>query len=171
MSRSHLSLLAAALAILILSPRPGFGQDALKLTAYGVRVGASIDDELTQLLIGGHVDLGRPWTNIRIQPLVTLGLGDDALSVLAAGEAHYLFPVDPNTSRVDPYVGGGVGIHHVNFDSNDAGDNNDETEVALLLAAGVDVPVRQWWKYFAEARFLIADSSIFRLEGGVTWTY
>lgn len=172
MSRSHTALLVAALAILVLSPQPGFGQNALKLTAYGVRAGASIDDDLTQLLIGGHVDLGRPWTNIRIQPLVTLGLGDDAVSVLAAGEAHYMFSVDPNTSRVDPYVGAGIGVHHVNFDEDGVADQRDDaTEVALTFAAGVDVPMRQWWKYFAEARFLLADSSIFRLEGGVTWTY
>ncbi|CAN5168814.1 hypothetical protein BH18GEM1_BH18GEM1_08390 [soil metagenome] len=170
MSRSKLAFLAAILAAPFLSARSAHGQEALTLTGYGVRAGASLDDELVQLLVGGHVDLGRPWQNVRIQPLATLGLGDDALTLLVAGEAHYLFSVDPNRSRVDPYVGGGVGVHHVNFDEDD-GDLDDSTEAVLLLTAGVDIPMRQWWKYFAETRFLIGDNAVFRVEGGVTWTY
>lgn len=159
-------------AVLALVPRPAVAQDSIELTAYGARAGISLDDDLTQLLLGGHLDLGRPWTNIRLQPLVTLGLGDDALSILAGGELHYLIPVDRTESRFDPYVGGGLALHHVNFDDDDLDDvDDDSSEVALLLTGGVDIPVRQWWGYFAEARFLIADQSVFRLEGGVTWTY
>ena len=94
--------------------------------------------------------------------------GDDAISFVVGGEAHYLFPVDPNESRVDPYAGGGLALLHVNRDE-DEGD--DDTELALVLTGGLDIPMRTWWKYFAEAKFLIADESIFRLEGGVTWTY
>lgn len=169
MSRAQLALLGAALVALFLLPPPAAGQEALTLTGYGVRAGASLDDDLTQLLVGGHVDLGRPWQNVRIQPLATLGFGDDALSLLVAAEAHYLFPVDPNRSRVDPYAGGGVGFHHINFDEDQGED--DSTEVALLLVGGVDVPMRRYWKYFGEARFLLGDNSVFRLEGGVTWTY
>ena len=161
----------ATLLLAVLLPGPLSAQERLDLTAYGVRVGASLDDDLTQLLVGGHLDLGRPYENLRVQPLLTLGLGDDAISFLVAGEAHYLFPVDPGRSRVDPYAGGGVGLHHVNFEDDAGVDDDDSTEAALLLVAGVDVPMRTWWGYFGEARFLIADSSIFRLEGGVTWTY
>ncbi|HUP01763.1 MAG TPA: hypothetical protein VM737_09635 [Gemmatimonadota bacterium] len=169
MSRANSLHLAAVLLLGVLFPRPAVAQEWLALTTYGVRAGASLDDDLTQLLLGGHVDIGRPYENIRIQPLITLGLGDDALSFLIAGEAHYLFPVDPNRSRVDPYAGGGLGLHHVNFD--DDADHDDSTEVALLLTAGADIPMRTWWGYFAEARFLIGDNSIFRVEGGITWVY
>ncbi|MGH7572683.1 MAG: hypothetical protein ACREMK_12720 [Gemmatimonadota bacterium] len=166
MSRAPL-ILAAVLALVL--PAGPLHAQALELYGYGVRAGVSLDDDLTQFLLGGHLDLGRPWERVRIQTPLVLGLGDDAISFLVGGEAHYLFPVDPNESRVDPYVGGGLGLLHVNRDE-DAGDD-DDTEVALILLGGIDVPMRTWWKYFVEGKFLIADNSIFRLEGGVTWTY
>ncbi|MGH7551205.1 MAG: hypothetical protein ACREMD_15165 [Gemmatimonadota bacterium] len=167
MSRAPI-VLAAALAVL-LPAVPLHAQEALELNGYGVRAGVSLDDDLTQFLLGGHLDLGRPWERVRIQTPLVLGLGDDAISFLVGGEAHYLFAVDPTESRVDPYVGGGLGLLHVNRDE-DAGDD-DDTEVALILLGGIDVPMRTWWKYFVEGKFLLADNSIFRLEGGVTWTY
>ena len=99
--------------------------------------------------------------------LEDMGPGDDALSLMLAGELHYLFPVDPARSRVEPYAGAGLGLSHVNFDSE--GRDDDSTEIALLLAGGVDVPVQRWWGWFGEVRFQIADESLFRLEGGINW--
>jgi hypothetical protein len=149
-------------------PSDSRSQD-LQIMAYGVRAGATLDDDLTQLLIGGQVDAGRLADNVRLQPFVTLGLGDDALSFMLAGELHYLFPVDPARSRVEPYAGAGLGLSHVNVDRDGADD--DSTEIALLLAGGVDVPVQRWWGWFGEVRFQIADESLFRLEGGLNWQY
>ena len=149
-------------------PAPVQGQD-LGLMSYGIRAGASLDDDLTQLLIGGQVDAGRLAENLRLQPFVTLGFGDDALSFMLAGEVHYLFPIDPARSRVEPYAGAGLGLSHVNYDR--VGDDDDTTEIALLLAGGVDVPVQRWWGWFGEVRFQIADESLFRLEGGLNWQY
>jgi hypothetical protein len=147
-------------------PASARSQD-LRLTAYGIRAGASLDDDLTQLLIGGQVDAGRLGENVRLQPFLTLGVGDDALSIMLAGELHYLFPVDPARSRVEPYAGAGLGLSHVNYDR--PGRDDDSTEIALLLAGGVDVPVDRWWGWFGEVRFQIADESLFRVEGGLNW--
>lgn len=144
------------------------GQD-LGLMAYGIRAGASLDDDLTQFLIGGQVDAGRLAENVRLQPFVTLGFGDDAFSFMLAGEVHYLFPIDPARSRIEPYAGAGLGFSHVNYDR--VGRDDDTTEVALLLAGGIDVPVQRWWGWFGEVRFQIADESLFRLEGGLNWQY
>jgi hypothetical protein len=141
----------------------------LGVMAYGVRAGASLDDDLTQLLVGGQVDVGRLAENVRLQPFATIGFGDDALSVMLAAEAHYLFPVDPARSRIEPYAGAGLGLSHVNYDR--AGRDDDTTEIALLLAGGIDVPVQRWWGWFGEVRFQIADESLFRLEGGLNWQY
>ena len=52
--------------------------------SYGIRAGASLDDDLTQLLVGGQVDAGRLAENVRLQPFLTLGFGDDALSFMLA---------------------------------------------------------------------------------------
>lgn len=169
------SFVAAILALPGLGPAPALAQDSIELTAYGLRAGASLDDELTQLLVGGHLDLGRPHENLRVQSLLTLGFGDDALSFLVGGELHYLFDTDP-AARIAPYAGGGLGLHHINVDEDELDhdedlERDDSTEAALLLTAGFDVPAARWWGWFAEARFLIADESVFRLEGGVTWLY
>jgi len=166
MSRASI-VLAAAIAFLAPTPA-ALAQESVTLSGYGVRAGVSLDDELTQFLVGGHLDLGRPWERVRIQTPLVLGFGDDAISFVVGGEAHYLFAVDPAESRIDPYAGGGLALLHVNRDE-DEGD--DDTELALVLTGGVDIPMRTWWKYFVEGKFLIADESIFRLEGGVTWTY
>jgi hypothetical protein len=158
-------LLIAGLPLL---PAIAHGQD-LGLMSYGIRAGASLDDDLTQLLVGGQVDAGRLAENLRLQPFVTVGFGDDALSFMLAGEVHYLFPVDPARSRIEPYAGAGLGLSHVSYDR--VGRDDDTTEIALLLAGGVDVPVQRWWGWFGEVRFQIADESLFRLEGGLNWQY
>jgi hypothetical protein len=149
-------------------PSSARAQD-LGLTAYGIRVGASLDDDLTQLLVGGQVDVGRLAENVRLQPFATFGFGDDALTIMLAGEVHYLFPVDPARSRIAPYAGAGVGLSYVDYDR--VGSNDDTTEVALLLVGGIDVPVQRWWGWFGEVRFQIADESLFRLEGGLNWKH
>lgn len=164
MSRAlFLSLLVASATAMLAVPKAQ-AQD-LRLMAYGFRSGLVLDDDLFQLLIGGQADLGRLDDNVRLQPFLTLGIGDDALTMLVAGEVHYLFPVEADY-RFLPYAGGGIGLHHVDFD-----DDGEDTEVALLLAAGADVPVQRWWGYFVEGRFVIEDDALFRLEAGVNWQY
>jgi len=166
MSRTPYALICATV-MLAAVPNAAHAQNGLELMGYGFRAGASLDDELTQFLVGGHLDLGRPYDNLRVQSVITAGFGDDAFSFLLGGEAHYLFPVS-STSSVEPYAGGGIGLHHINRDSDR---DDDTTEAALLLTIGFDVPASRWWGYFGEARFLVADESVFRLEGGVTWLY
>lgn len=167
MARALASCLLIA-GLLSLAASSARAQD-LQVMAYGVRAGASLDDDLTQFLAGGQIDLGRLADNVRLQPFATLGVGDDALSFMLAGEVHYLFPVDPARSRVEPYAGAGLGLSHVNYDRT--GRDDDSTEIALLLTGGMDVPVQRWWGWFGEVRFQIADESLFRLEGGINWQY
>lgn len=165
MPRLLLAIVSAAALVLVWPTAPGHAQD-LRLTGYGLRAGASLDDDLTQFLVGGHVDLGRLANDLRLQPSLTVGFGDDALSLLLAGEVHYLFPVDPTASRVEPYVGAGVGLSHVDFDESD-----EDTEAVLLVTGGIESPIRRWLRVFGEGRFVIADETVFRLEGGLTWAY
>lgn len=161
-----LALVSFLVPAVMIGPATGHAQD-LRLTGYGLRTGASLDDDLTQFLIGGHIDLGRLARDVRFQPFLTAGFGDDALSLLLAGEVHYLFPVNPSTSTIEPYVGAGVGLNHVDFD--DPGD--DDTEAALLVVGGIESPIQRGLRLFGEARFVIADQTVFRLETGLTWAY
>ncbi len=153
------------LAVLALGAAHSARAQEVRLNAYGLRTGVVLDDELVQLLVGGQVDLGTIANDIRLQPFLTVGIGDDAISLLAAGEAHYLFLVEEG-SRVEPYAGGGVGVQHIDFDGAD-----EETEIALTLVGGADIPAGRYWGYFVEGRIVIADDSIFRVEGGFNWRY
>ncbi len=173
MLRTPYVLICATVAMLAADPNAARAQNGLELMGYGFRAGASLDDALTQFLVGGHLDLGRPYDSLRVQTVITAGFGDDAFSFLLGGEAHYLFPVSA-TSSIEPYAGGGLGLHHINRDRivvDDIDIDSDSTEAALLLVVGFDVPASRWWGYFVEGRFLVADESVFRLEGGVTWLY
>lgn len=138
----------------------------LSLHAYGVRAGVSLDEDLSQVLVGGHADFDGLAPNVRVQPLMTVGVGDDALSLLLGGEVHYVFPSDTERGDVSPYLGGGVALHRVDFD-----DAEDQTDAALLVTGGIDVPVERWWGWFVEGRFVIEDDTIFRVEGGLNWRY
>lgn len=150
---------------LVLVAAPSARAQEIRLNAYGLRAGAILDDDLVQLLVGGQADLGTLADNIRFQPFLTVGIGDDAISLLVAGEAHYLFPVQEGAT-VEPYAGGGVGVQHIDFD--DAG---EDTEVALSIVAGADIPAARYWGYFVEGRIVIADDTLFRVEGGLNWRY
>lgn len=167
---SRVSVIALLGAVVLVSFPAGASGQSLRLTAYGLRAGATLDDELTQFTFGGHADLGRLTPNTRLQPLLTMSVGDGAFGVLAGSEIHYLFPVGASSSRLEPYLGGGVGLSHLDFDGNRNG-GSDQTEIALLLTGGVEVPVRPWWGTFFELRFQVMDESIFRAEAGMNWRY
>lgn len=164
MSRALLALVLTAPLLGTTAP-PALAQ-SLELNAFGVRGGLSLDDDLTQILIGLHADFGGLDPAIRLRPLVSVGADDDALSLLAGGEAHWRVPVDPSRTRYEPYIGGGVALFHVDPDEGDS-----STDAALLVTGGVDVPVERWWGWFAEAKFVVYDDFVLRLEGGVNWTY
>lgn len=161
----------ALLVLLLAVPvgTAGLARDAtaqtLTLDAYGVRAGLSLDDDLVQLLVGGHADLVGFADDLRLRPLLTVGVGDDALTILAGGEVHWLVALEEE-SRFEPYVGGGIGLFHLDPDRG-----GSDTDAALLVTGGVDVPVERWWGWFAEGKFVIADEAVFRLEGGVNWKY
>ena len=164
MSRAFFMTLFFALGLLLGTAGIARAQE-IRLNGYGLRSGVVLDDDLVQILVGGQADLGLIANSIRFQPLVTIGIGDDALSLFAAAEAHYLFPVRAGAA-VEPYAGGGIGVQHIDFDND-----GEDTEVALSIVAGADIPAARYWGYFVEGRFVIADASIFRLEGGLNWRY
>lgn len=172
MARPLTSLLFASLALGAMAG--SLSAQQIEMHAYGIRGGISLEDDLTQVLVGGHADLSGLAPNVRLVPLFTVGAGDDALTLLFAGEAHYLFPLEDRSQRYQPYAGGGIGLHHIARDDpgDDAVDlDNDDTDIALLVTGGVEVPVQRWWGWFAEGRFVIQDDTIFRLEAGVNWLY
>jgi opacity protein-like surface antigen len=137
----------------------------IKLRGWGLRVGLADDPD--QIVGGAHWDLGRIVENLRLQPNVELGVGDDDLTLFGSIPVHYLFQID---SDFTPYVGGGVVLGVVEHDRPEqAGGDDTEVEGGLRVIGGLQW-LRKSGKPFAiEMNLGIGD--IHDLQIKVAWTF
>lgn len=143
---------------------------------WGPRVGVTIDPD--QIHFGGHVDFGNFAEHIRFQPNIEIGFGDNLTIFALNFEAAYRFQ-----SRWDvwtPYLGGGLGINFMSWDSHDAGEGNltagvadhrddSETEIGLNLLGGIEKGLKNGHRFFLEGKLGLADSPDFKVTAG--WTF
>lgn len=122
-------LLALALTAI---PAPAAAQD-IAYRGWGIRGGASDDPD--QVLVGAHLNLGEFIPNLRFQPSLELGFGDDHQTLILTAPALYRFPIDGFTL----YGGGGLAL---GIDRDDEGRNEEETEFVIspALAGGIEWP-------------------------------
>lgn len=89
-----------------------------------------------------------------------------------SADAHYLFPTGYS---VEPYLGGGLGLHLLNgrgefIDDTFVEDLLDTVSPALNLLGGVNVPLGRSLQLMTEARFvLVSDVQYASLVVGGTW--
>jgi opacity protein-like surface antigen len=135
------------------------------LRAWGPRVGFSDDPD--QVLVGAHFDLGELVDNLRFQPNVQLGFGDDATTIFATAAVHYHFDVAGN---FEPYAGGGVSAGWINVDlpDNAQGDDSD-FEAGFQATGGVEWPLRGGNSVFVELNLGFGD--IHDTQIVVGWTF
>lgn len=100
---------------------------------WGPRLGAGDDPD--QLLIGIHQDLGEIVENLRFQPSLDVGLGDDHTLVSAVLPVHWRFPGRANTV---PYVGGGLLLAWIDRDPPGRRRGDSDFEIAPIFVAGVE---------------------------------
>lgn len=137
------------------------------LRGWGVRVGLGVDPD--QALVGIHWDLGEFIPQLRFQPDIELGVGDDALTFYATAPVHYLFRVNADFT---PYAGGGIALGVVNVDlPEQAQGDEDETsfEAGARAIGGLEWTLKNGNPFAIEANFGVGDVHDFQVK--VLWTF
>jgi len=100
---------------------------------WGFRLGAGDDPD--QILVGVHQDLGEIVENLRFQPSLDVGIGDDHTLVSGVLPVHYRFS---SRSGATPYLGGGLLLAWIDRDRPGRGESDSDFEIAPLLVGGIE---------------------------------
>lgn len=122
----------------------------------GLRAGLSANPD--QFFFGGHYVTRPVWKQLRFQPNVEAGFGDDRTVVAFNVEFSYWMPVNSDWKA---YVGGGPAMNL--FSRDDEG--NDDIGPGLTVLAGF----RQRSGVFFEVKVGAFDSPEFKLAVGYTF--
>lgn len=142
---------------------------------WGPRVGVSEDPD--QVFAGAHFDLGEFTKNLRWQPSVELGVGDDRVALYGNFMVAYYFPVK---AAVTPYAGAQVVAAFLDYDPDPAdpgngnGNNDDledgfNVEVGLAAVGGIETKLKSGTRFLAELQVGVADAPDLRVLVG--WTF
>lgn len=115
-----IGLIGIFVAIAVLSFGTASAATNLGLEGWGLRAGLSIDPD--QVIVGGHLDLGRFADSIHFMPNLTAGFGDDFTIVAISPDVLYTFPVEDIGHL---YAGGVLTLQWIDF--------NDDTDTELGL--------------------------------------
>ena len=131
----RLILLAVALFTLATAVQ---AQGGPSFRGWGVRAGVS--DRPDQFLVGVQADFGELIENLRFEPNVELGVGDDQRILSLGAPVFYRWP---ESGAFDFYGGGGIALGFVDRDEAEEPGEDDGLEfvIAPMLAAGLAWPV------------------------------
>jgi len=120
---------------------------------WGLRIGLADDPD--QVVGGVHFNLGEFIPNLRFQPDVQLGLGDDHTTLYGTAPVYYYFGTE---TRFTPYAGGGLTLGFVDRDLP-AGSNADDTsfEVGVKATGGLEWSKKNGRAFFLELSLGIGD--------------
>lgn len=129
------ALCAAALAALLAAPAAA--QD-IGFNTWGLRAGAGDDPD--QIVFGVQFDMGEFISNLRFQPNVEIGAGDDTTILSLTAPVHYRVPLEGDLTV---YGGGGLTVGFIDRDEGDGFDEEDgsDFDIAPMLAGGIAWPV------------------------------
>lgn len=157
-------LLAVAPGLALAQDDAGNGGE-LGFRGWGPRVGLTSGPD--QVHVGLHMDYGVFGPRVRFQPNVEAGFGDNLTLVAFNFEAAYRF-----RDRWDawtPYLGGGLGLNWVNYDSGYPGANDSNTDLGMSVLGGIERGLKNGNRFFLEAKLGLADSPDAKFTAG--WTF
>src|SRR5690349_19918758 len=154
---------------------PGIG-----LKGIGVRVGLDDPERASSaFMYGVHVDAGEFVRNVHLVPSVEdWSVGTDVGSVSTDFSdlafrlgVNFDFPLQDQ--RFAPYLGGGLGLHHLKVDTNiSGGDDQSETKLGLDIQGGARNQFTPNLSLFGELGYsFVSDSNQLRLLGGLTYQF
>ncbi len=120
---------------------------------WGVRAGFTND--IDQVVGGAHFNLGEFAPNLRLQPDVQLGLGDDHTTIYGTAPVYYRFGTG---TRFTPYAGGGVSLGYVDRDLP-VGSNQDDSDFEFggKATGGMEWPRPEGQAFFLELSLWFGD--------------
>jgi len=136
---AHSLAVAAALAAALLVAGPAAAQHPdLGFRGWGLRLGAASDPD--QAVAGVHWNLGELVENLRLQPSLELGVGDDVATVSLLVPVHYRFDV---AADLTPYAGAGVLFAAIDRDDRPRRrrDDDEDFEIAPVAVGGLELPM------------------------------
>jgi hypothetical protein len=136
-------------------------------SSYGVRAGFSTSPD--QLVLGGQISVGEVAPNLTFDPNIEIGFGDSATILAFNLDMHYHFELARSAWR--PYVGGGAGIHHIQFDVPPGFSDNSTTRVAGAFIFGAGVPTRSGNRFFGELKVGLGSNYTSDLKMLVGWNF
>lgn len=150
------------LAVFALLLAPGASHAASAATAFGPRVGLSIDPD--QLVLGGQMVIGDLAPDVTFNPSLEFGFGDDATVIALNLDGEYHFRIEGSPWR--PYAGFGLGINFIEVDLPAPFADVSDTEVGANLIVGAGVPTRSNNRFFTELRFGLGDIPDLKIMAG-----
>jgi opacity protein-like surface antigen len=127
---------------------PGSG---LGFEQWGVRVGAT--DDVDQVVGGVQFNFGEVVPDLRLQPDVELGSGDDATTLYGTVPVYYRF----HARRMTPYAGGGLALGWVDRDLPPGASGDDGSfEVGGRATGGLEWDRRKG-QFFVEVSLGFGD--------------
>jgi hypothetical protein len=153
------SLVRIALAWMIGIVACGVASADLGYKGWGPRVGVADDPD--QVVVGAHWDVGEFIPNLRFQPSVEVGFGDDVNALLGNFMiAWYFLPGE----KARPYAGGQVVVAWFDPDNGDS-----DTELGTAPVGGIEMTLDSGNRFLAEIQFGIGDIHDFKVMAG--WTF
>ena len=128
------ALWAAAMTALLAAPAAA--QD-IGFNTWGLRAGAGDDPD--QILFGVQLDMGEFIQNLRFQPNVEVGIGDDTTILSLTAPVHYRVPLEGDLTL---YGGGGLTVGFIDRDEDGLDEDEDsDFDIAPMAAGGIAWPV------------------------------
>ena len=115
---------------------------------WGVRLGLA--DDADQVLGGAHFNLGEFAKNVRFQPDVQLGTGDDFTTFYGTVPVYYRFDT---ATPFTPYAGGGIALGWIDDDRAD----ETEFEIGGKVTGGLEWPQGNGQAFFVELSLGFGD--------------
>lgn len=147
-------------------PSPGGSSNGsdIGFRGWGLRAGAA--DDIDQVLFGAHFNLGEFTRNLRFQPDVQLGVGDDHTTLFVTAPVYWRFE---NVNNVVPYVGGGPSAGWVDHDHGGGNGDDGDFEIGGKLTGGLEWPRAGGRALFVEVNLGFGD--VHDAQAVVGWSF
>lgn len=137
------------------------------------------EDASSALLLGLHVDAGQIVRNVHLIPSMQYWSVGTDVGVYTADTSDLAFAADVNVDfplqgrRITPYLGGGLGVNFLSFDSTVPGvESTDHTKLGLNILGGFRNDIMPNLALFGDVRYsFVSDANQLKILGGFTYKF